>query len=358
MKVKKGLKVIGIILMTLIILIVLFLAVSTILFHIRISKAKALMEEKGYLNPVSAGDINVNVYSCGNPDGKHTIVALAGYLDGEMCIGWRNMTAPLEKDDRVVFLDRAGYGLSDDYKSDITPDVVVEQYRTALRNAGISAPYVLMPHSIGGVYTTYWVSEYPEEIEAVMIIDGTEAMHYDLENDAYDLGIVKWVMRAGKLGLLPPMINSEYSKELSCLPDDEKAAASALLEKTMSSYAATTEIMNMQKNCNFNFDNMKQNDVPKMYISIMRAFHTKDDLISEGWTADRLRSEMAVKGESDEEVYENYLSDLEETGSGLMPYVEKMGNCKLVELRGQHEIMFDKPEECGKLLKEFIDGLE
>ena len=358
MKAKKIFKTIGIVFLVLVILIVLFLAASTILFHVRVDKAKEHMEQKGYLNLVSAGDVNVNVYECGNPDGKHTIVALAGYLDGEMCIGWRNMTDPLEEDNQLVFLDRPGYGLSDDYQGEITPDVIVEQYRTALQNAGISAPYVLMPHSIGGMYATYWVSEYPEEIEAVMFIDGTEAQHYDLENESYDLGIVKWVMRAGKLGLLPILINAEYADMLSSLPEEDRAAASALLEKTMSNYATVNEMMNMQKNCNFNFENMKPNDVPKIYISIMRAFHTKDDLISEGWTADRLRSEMAVKGETDDEVLENYLANLEETGICLVPYVEKMGNCRLVELRGQHESMFDKPEECGALLKEFIDELE
>ena len=215
-----------------------------------------------------------------------------------------------------------------------------------------------MPHSMCGIYTTYWVSEYPDEIEACMIIDGTEAKHYDLENEELDLGIAKWVMLAGKLGLLTPMINAEYANELSAIGDDEQAAASALLENTMSSYAATSEIMNLQKNINYIFDHMKQNDVPKMYISISNAFYTKDELISEGFSADWLRSELEIKGESDEEVYENYLSTLAVARSDVNTYAEKLGNCKIVELRGQHEIMFDKPEECGKLLKEFIDELK
>lgn len=358
MKAKKRFKVVGIVLLVVVILIVLFLAVSTILFHIRVSKAKDFMEEKGYLDLVSAGDINVNVYSCGNADGDHTIVALSGYLDGEMCIGWRNMTASLEEENQIVFLDRPGYGLSDDYKGEITTDVVVEMYRTALKNAGISAPYVLMPHSMGGVYATYWVSEYPDEIEAVAIIDGAEAKHFDLENEEIDFGIAKWTMRAGKLGLLTPMINANYANELSVMEGDEKAAASALLENTMSSYAATSEIMNWQKNSTYNFDNMKPNDVPKMYISISNAFYTKEELISEGFSAEWLRGELEVEGESDDEVYENYLSTLADARSDVNTYVEKLGNCRIVELRGQHEIMFDKPEECGKLLNEFIDELE
>ena len=39
--------------------------------------------------------------------------------------------------------------------------VSVEDYRKALKNSGVEGPYILMPHSIGGVYATYWCSQYP-----------------------------------------------------------------------------------------------------------------------------------------------------------------------------------------------------
>ena len=67
----------------------------------------------------------------------------------------------------------------------MTVEHVVEHYRTALQNAGIQQPYVLMPHSMGGVYATYWQSRYPDEIETVMIIDGSEAQHFNHEKDAF-----------------------------------------------------------------------------------------------------------------------------------------------------------------------------
>ena len=79
--------------------------------------------------------------------------------------------------------------------------------------------------------------------------------------------------------------------------------------------------------------------------------HTKEELISEGWISDRLRSEMAVGGASDDEVCENYLSSIAQSVPALNTYVEKLGSCELTELRGRHEIMFDKPGECGALLK-------
>lgn len=358
MKVKKALKVTGIIILVILVLVSVGLIITSVMFHLRVNKAKDYLKDEGYYNLVSAGDYNVNVYTCGNEKGQHTIVALAGYLDGEMYLGWRKMTAPLEEDNRLVFLDRAGYGVSDDYKGEMTVEHVVAHYRTALQNAGIQKPYVLMPHSMGGMYATYWQSQYPDEIEAVMIIDGSEAKHFDLEKDALDLDIVKWMRRAGNLGLLTSMINSEYGKELEMLSDEEKPISSTLLEKTISSLASVDEILRFQENINDVWDTLKSNDIPKMYLSISYAFYTKEQLIDEGFTAENLRNEYQAEGDSDDEVYANYLETQSENRKILDAYIEKMGNCQKIELLGQHEIMFDKPDECGKILKDFLEELD
>ena len=42
------------------------------------SREMEILEEYGYVNPVSVGDHCLNVAVFGNPDGKHTIVALSG----------------------------------------------------------------------------------------------------------------------------------------------------------------------------------------------------------------------------------------------------------------------------------------
>jgi hypothetical protein len=42
----------------------------------------------------------------------------------------------------------------------------------------------------------------------------------------------------------------------------------------------------------------------------------------------------------------------------LYPYTEKLGNCEVVFLGGAHLIYIQKPDECGEVLKSFIDGLD
>ena len=103
MKAKKALKTTGKIILVILILILTFLIITTIMFHIRVNKARDYLNHNGYYNLVSAGDYDVNIYTCSNENGRHTIVALAGYLDGEMYLGWRRMTATLEGQHEIMF---------------------------------------------------------------------------------------------------------------------------------------------------------------------------------------------------------------------------------------------------------------
>ena len=42
----------------------------------------------------------------------------------------------------------------------------------------------------------------------------------------------------------------------------------------------------------------------------------------------------------------------------IYPYAEKMGNCKVELLGGDHQIYQQRPDECAKILKDFVDGLD
>lgn len=43
-----------------------------------------------------------------------------------------------------------------------------------IQKAEIQATYVLMAHSIGGAYANRWSSKYPEEIEGIVFVDGSQ----------------------------------------------------------------------------------------------------------------------------------------------------------------------------------------
>jgi pimeloyl-ACP methyl ester carboxylesterase len=79
-------------------------------------------------------------------------------------------------ENKIVVIDRAGYGMSDDTKIPQTVEQIVSDYRTVLKNSGCEAPYILVAHSLGGDYATYWENTYPDEIEGVVYFDPNDVL--------------------------------------------------------------------------------------------------------------------------------------------------------------------------------------
>ena len=117
---KKAIKMTGRILLILLILLLLFTLVTFIIHRVKTYQEISLLKEKDYYNPVSVGDYSLNVAKFGSENGRHTLVSLAGLGMGDYSVAERQMTSLLEKDNMVVFIDRAGYGFSDDTDHEMT----------------------------------------------------------------------------------------------------------------------------------------------------------------------------------------------------------------------------------------------
>ena len=206
-------------------------------------RERVLLKEKGYYNPVSVGEYSLNVTRFGNELGKHTIVGLAGLGMGDFPITARRMTARLEPDCEVVFVDRAGYGLSDDTDCEMTLETIVEDYRTALKNAGVAAPYVLLAHSIGGVYATWWASRYPGEIEAVVFLDGTQLSEnaYEDEPDSPVTFGDRTLVILAQLGFSRYVLRHECYLYPDLFSEEEQALGDALGLMAMESFAPVSK---------------------------------------------------------------------------------------------------------------------
>jgi pimeloyl-ACP methyl ester carboxylesterase len=71
----------------------------------------------------------------------------------------------------VFAYDRAGIGKSDKTFKMPTINLVSENLHTILKTLNISPPYILIGHSLGGVYIRSFAGFYPTEISALVFID-------------------------------------------------------------------------------------------------------------------------------------------------------------------------------------------
>ena len=364
---KKALKITGRILLLLLILLLLFTLITFIIHRVKTNQETALLKEKGCYNPVSVGDYSLNVAAFGNENGSHTMVSLAGLGMGDYSVAERQMTATLENDNRIVFIDRAGYGFSDDTDHEMTTEYIVNDYRKALQSAGIEAPYILMAHSIGGAYANYWSSMYPDEIEAVVFVDGSQ-----LDEHAFDdretgtVGLDDHVLAfLAKLGFSRYVLREYAFLKPDNYSDEEQYLCDALNLMTMDSIAVESESCLLAQNGQAAWNGIVTNDIPKLYICASWGFQTKEELrdflVWFRALQEKNHFDRNAHGSTDisDEKLQQQVEQAEQLRQEIIyPYAEKMGNCEVVLLGGDHCIYEQKPGECGEIIKEFIDGLD
>jgi pimeloyl-ACP methyl ester carboxylesterase len=73
----------------------------------------------------------------------------------------------------VFAYSRPGYGRSEGADTPRTGRVVVEELRAVLRAEGLSPPYVLVGHSLGGLYMQLFARIHPDEVAGLVLVDST-----------------------------------------------------------------------------------------------------------------------------------------------------------------------------------------
>lgn len=74
---------------------------------------------------------------------------------------------------RTVTYNRAGYAGSDPAETSRDAAHIVAELRAALRRRNILPPYVLVGHSLGGLYMQYFARNYPREVVGLVLVDSS-----------------------------------------------------------------------------------------------------------------------------------------------------------------------------------------
>lgn len=86
---------------------------------------------------------------------------------------WAKVFPEISKNTTVFAYNRPGYGKSDPVSTPREGKHIVDELRTLLRNRGLNPPYILVGHSLGGLYMQLFARRYPNEVGALILVDST-----------------------------------------------------------------------------------------------------------------------------------------------------------------------------------------
>ena len=170
---------------------VLVLLLASFIYH-----GLALQREKTSLNPmgqmVSVNGHDMSVFVKGN--GPQTLVFLSGAGTASPILDFKDLYDGLSKQYKIVVVERAGYGYSEDTSKSRDVSEVLSETRQALAKAQVSGPYIILSHSMASLETLLWQEKYPSEIKAIIGLD------WALPESYAHLKMPSQILRMARLG--------------------------------------------------------------------------------------------------------------------------------------------------------------
>jgi pimeloyl-ACP methyl ester carboxylesterase len=178
---------------------------------------------------VNVGGYRLHIYCTGHKQshGSPTVVLEAGQ-DGNW-LDWSPVQDRIAAFAHVCAYDRAGLGWSDALSAPVPSSRVAASLHTLLHNHGVEGPYVLVGHSIGGIYVRAFANHAPEEVAAIVLIDSSHENQWDRfsrefleleEPDAWLLPVCRFAAPFGLVRLVRGM--EAYAADLPYAPQQRE----------------------------------------------------------------------------------------------------------------------------------------
>ncbi|WP_291580321.1 alpha/beta fold hydrolase [Clostridium sp. UBA6640] len=301
---------------------------------------KSQLEEiKPYGKMVEVDNENMHVYSIG--DGEETIVLLAGFGIPLPSADFAPLMRKLSEKYTVVTVEYFGVGFSDETDKPRTCENYMKEIRTSLDKAGFKPPYVLMPHSISGIYSEYYATKYPKEVKGMILLDTTSTA-FTMEEMPKEM-------------VLPYDNIGKFLQEISLLPLMIKRTPGSLL-MTENGYTQK-EIDDYKKHIDYAINDTKIEQIENLYNYVREVKDLpfpKDIPVLKIIAKQTTEKVVPFKDENMKKIFE-YMGSIE----FQKDHLQRLGdNASYVILDGSHLIYREQAEEIIRLADEFIANLK
>jgi pimeloyl-ACP methyl ester carboxylesterase len=135
---------------------------------------RAAFPGPGEMVDVGEHHLHLNCLGQGSP----TVVLDAGW--GYTSVEWSAWVQPeVAKHTRVCAYDRAGMGWSEPEPGPPNFTQTADELHALLQEADEEGPYVLVGHSLAGLYSRIYADRYPEEVAGIVLVDSTHPDQFE-----------------------------------------------------------------------------------------------------------------------------------------------------------------------------------
>lgn len=170
-----------------------------------------------------SGDVFIGekqIHCAHTSKGKPTVVFENGYCLGMSCMKyWDRAFLELSCEYSLFAYDRLDEEIATKEIEDIYShlDDTSELLRSLLGEKGLKAPYVLVGHSLGGLYMQYFAKKYPDDVAGIVLVDAV----YPRESEQ-DNVIDRNISKIGQAVLLMPSFGVKPMFILSAMQEEHK----------------------------------------------------------------------------------------------------------------------------------------
>ena len=152
-------------LLGILILVILLSIIGSIFEQISRSNAAKLIPHGEFAN---VGGHKLHYYKKGE-DGPTVVFESA--FDPAGHLQWYNLQQEISRFATSISYDRAGLLWSERGNNPKTGKIMAEELHALLEKSGVSKPYILVGHSLGGILPRSFISKYPQDVAGVILVD-------------------------------------------------------------------------------------------------------------------------------------------------------------------------------------------
>ncbi len=142
-----------------------------------------------------------------------TAVFQSGLGDGKST--WAGVIERLNVSDSIFAYDRPGYGSSSQTDQPRDPCSIATELRDTLRSANVKPPYILVGHSIGGLYQYAFAVMYPDDVAGLLLLDPTHPAHWSTMKEQAP-GAAR-IISTLRLTLFSSIMRREFDAQAVCM---------------------------------------------------------------------------------------------------------------------------------------------